>query len=461
MREIIVSGIFTLAVLIPSIAQTSKLSPEQQWAKLEVLVKEAGGTVGFSARNAQGKTLQAWNDKQNFIPASSLKLLTALAVDKLAGDTFHFQTNLCHTGHVENGILYGDILIVGGGDPSLLSRYFPDRNPVAEWINAVKLFGIKEINGRIIGVDAHFKGYPLAFGVSLEDAGNYYGCGAWGLNAFDNTILLFLSSGEPGTTFGIIKSSDLSGASYRAQGTAGVQSTDEAFVLGAPWQFDRMVEGSIPSNRNSFQIEASMPDPALYLARYVTDQLVLSGVSISQEAASTRDLPAEVTILSRAALSPHMRELCEVMLRESHNLFADALFKQLSVIRGLDGRYATASLAFKEICELPERSQILDGSGLSRKNLICPYDFTQSLFRLSEGGEFVPPPGLYEEVLANGAVLYLKTGTMDNVRALSGYASIEGEGWFSFALMANGFGGSGKDIRRQMFSFIRDYFGSL
>jgi D-alanyl-D-alanine carboxypeptidase len=63
------------------------------------------------------------------------------------------------------------------------------------------------------------------------------------------------------------------------------------------------------------------------------------------------------------------------------------------------------------------------------------------------------------EVLANGAELHFKTGTMEGVRALSGFVRQKEGGWHSFSLMSNNFSGDGVAIRRQMFAFVRAYFG--
>jgi D-alanyl-D-alanine carboxypeptidase/D-alanyl-D-alanine-endopeptidase (penicillin-binding protein 4) len=459
MREIIILGSFAVCMIPMAFAQTTGPSTEQQWKKLETLVQENGGTVGFNARDTEGNIILARNDRQNFIPASSIKLLTALAAIQLLGENYRFKSELYSTGEVVQGILQGDVYIVGGGDPSLLSKYFPDLNPIAGWVAAIKKSSIREIQGSIIGVDTHFKGYPLSFGVSMEDVGNYYGCGAWGLNAFDNSVPVFLHSGEPGTTFQVITPEDFSGTNYTAQGTAEKQSSDEAFVLGMPGLFERVIEGTMPANIKGFQIDASMPDPALYLARYLTSELKKSGINVLKEAASLRDPFPSASVMADPVLSPKLSSLCEVMLRESHNLFADAIFREMSVWRAMDGTYSSAADVFKEVCGLPLRAKIMDGSGLSCQNFLCPYDFSKALHRLSTAEEFSPPRGLKVETLTNGTVLHYKTGTMRNVRAISGYINSAEKGWQCFSIMANGFDENGADIRRQMLAFLRAYFG--
>ena len=97
-----------------------------------------------------------------------------------------------------NGKLTGDIIIRGGGDPALGSPYFADHynDFISEWIEEIKKTGIKKIEGRVITDDSYFDFQPVPAKWLWEDAGNYYGAGAYGLSVFDNTYDIRFMTGE-------------------------------------------------------------------------------------------------------------------------------------------------------------------------------------------------------------------------------------------------------------------------
>ena len=77
--------------------------------------------LGILALGPDGDTLISMNASTLLIPASNMKLITTgLALDRLGGD-FRYRTSLGTSGKVEDGILHGDLYILGGGDPTLAS----------------------------------------------------------------------------------------------------------------------------------------------------------------------------------------------------------------------------------------------------------------------------------------------------------------------------------------------------
>src|SRR5690554_3537622 len=97
-----------------------------------------------------GAVLDAINPDQRLCPASVWKLFTTTAALKILGSEFSFRTVLAYDGKLENGILSGNVYIIGGGDPSLGSRYFSPGfdGLMLQWANAVKAAGIDSINGK-------------------------------------------------------------------------------------------------------------------------------------------------------------------------------------------------------------------------------------------------------------------------------------------------------------------------
>ncbi|RZK64982.1 MAG: D-alanyl-D-alanine carboxypeptidase/D-alanyl-D-alanine-endopeptidase, partial [Pedobacter sp.] len=139
-----------------------------------------------------GKTLFAKNEQIGLATASTLKTITAATAFSILGKDFQFQTTLAYTGNItSDGILKGNLVIIGSGDPTLGSWRYPNKENavLTQWVAAIKAAGIKKIEGSIIGDDSIFGTQTTPEGWVWQDIGNYYGAGtsglAWRENQFD------------------------------------------------------------------------------------------------------------------------------------------------------------------------------------------------------------------------------------------------------------------------------------
>ena len=121
--------------------------PKKLIAPSDGLIAQANltGDVGFAVADARtGALLEARMGDERMPPASTLKVVTALyAMDKL-GPTHQFATRVFVTGPVVDGKLDGDLVLMGGGDPTL------DTDRLAELAKAVREAGIVEVRGRLL-----------------------------------------------------------------------------------------------------------------------------------------------------------------------------------------------------------------------------------------------------------------------------------------------------------------------
>jgi len=142
-----------VCVLLPFCLCAQPMAVLNEW-KNDVSL--SGASYGFCVRDvSSGKILAEHNAASLLIPASTLKLLTTSAALDLLGNNFHFQTHLLYTGtfNKQTGVLQGDLIIRGSGDPSLESENFAGvKISVTDlWAKALKDKGLREIKGRIIG----------------------------------------------------------------------------------------------------------------------------------------------------------------------------------------------------------------------------------------------------------------------------------------------------------------------
>jgi len=158
-----------------------------------------GANIGISVKYADtGELIAEQNSQQAIVPASVTKLITTATALLTFGDGFRFTTSLQYDGELDNGILKGNLIIRGGGDPTLGSERFSDMR-VDKILQAILNFlnqkSIHTIEGDIIGDDSVFEQSLAPATWNWGDLGNYYGAGACGLSIMENAYSIFFSSG--------------------------------------------------------------------------------------------------------------------------------------------------------------------------------------------------------------------------------------------------------------------------
>ncbi|MBY0424789.1 MAG: D-alanyl-D-alanine carboxypeptidase/D-alanyl-D-alanine-endopeptidase, partial [Cytophagales bacterium] len=159
-------------------------------------------TLGFCLLDAKtGQVLADYNREASLLPASTLKLITtACAWDKLGG-AYAFKTFIYRTGFIErDGTLKGDIIIKGGGDPSLGSARFGEKYSTeavfAEILSSISAAGISKISGNIYADANVFEEELVPPTWIWLDMGNYFGAGASGLTINENVYSLVFKPGK-------------------------------------------------------------------------------------------------------------------------------------------------------------------------------------------------------------------------------------------------------------------------
>lgn len=429
---------------------------------------------------ATGERIAAINPELAAIPASTQKLLTtAMAMDVLGPD-HRFTTRLMATGEIVGGVLQGDLYLIGGGDPSLGSPYLkgvPGLNALLDrWQTAVQKAGITAVNGRIIG-DASYYGTDGAAGDwPWSDLGNYYGAGAYGLNVHENFYFLdLLQRTREGSTPPVQKTRpEVPGLSLTNELRSGPPgSGDQAYVYGAPFNFENYIRGTIPVGTKRFTIKGSLPDPPLFTAQALCRHLEANGISVALAAESDRTLgggrfaPGQ---LLDTYESPPLAELVDRTNLRSNNLYAEALLREANKARGEEMHALSSGEALLNWLEQQGLStdgvRLQDGSGLATRNFF-PATFMTAFLRSQAGNdrwrESLPVAGrsgsmksFLKGTVAEGR-LAAKSGSLGAVRAYAGYTTRRDGRELAFAVMVNNFTLESKPLRSKMLRLLRSF----
>jgi D-alanyl-D-alanine carboxypeptidase/D-alanyl-D-alanine-endopeptidase (penicillin-binding protein 4) len=437
---------------------------------------------------ATGKTLYARNENRFFVPASNAKLFsTSLALLRLGPD-HRFQTLvIAEQAPDAAGRVGGDLILYGGGDPSMSGRPLPYQKGAAagqplaaidELAAQVAARGARRIDGDLVGDDTAYVWDPYPDGWAQNDTLWEYGAPVSALTVNDNTISLTL---KPGARAGDPASITLSPPLeyYQIDNRVRTAGQGERRIrLGRPaGSRELRIWGTIPRGGEGVTQLLAIDDPALYAALALADALERRGVTVGgrvlarhrplnqldDPAKGTPPAPPAGVELARRQSQP-LIEILRVVNKISQNLEAELVLREVGrVRRGVGSREAgieelKAMLA--EAGAAKDDYHFEDGSGLSRLTLITPSLATRLLRFVRStpnGGEWVKllPVGGEDGTLASrfegqpaGRGIRAKTGTLSHVSALSGYAERGGKPALVFSVMVNNYNSPSSEIRR-------------
>lgn len=444
--------------------------PQQAQAALQTLSKDAQlkyASYSLSVLNAQtGEKIFSVNEDMGLAPASCLKTITAATALSLLGTSYQYKTLLAYNGSINaDGVLQGNLVIKGAGDPSLGSPRYQAATESAvlqSWIAAIKKAGIKKITGKIIGDDSIFDTQTLPDGWIWQDMGNYYGAGVAGLSWRENQFDLLLKPGsKPGdavTLTGTRPSLPYLAISNELT-TGPNNSGDQAYVYLPPFANLAYLRGTVGLDEKNFTISGAIPDPAFECAFRMEQALLEAGIS-STGATTTRllrqnkqPLPLQTTSLY-TTLSPSLDKLIYWFLKKSINLYGEHLVKTIASQQSENVSTATGVRIIRQHWQQAgidsNALNIMDGSGLSPANRITTAALAKVLF-LSQKEKWFPA---YLEALPEMNGIKMKDGYISNVRAYAGYITPKQGPPLVFAFIVNNFNGSPGTMRQKMWKVL-------
>jgi D-alanyl-D-alanine carboxypeptidase/D-alanyl-D-alanine-endopeptidase (penicillin-binding protein 4) len=419
--------------------------------------------IGIQVIDAEtGNELFSRNSEKLMIPASVLKIITSATALEILGTDYRFKTRIGYVGNIQNNVLNGDLVIISGGDPTLGSAYFSDRDFFKEWAGKIREAGIRKITGNIVLDKSNYEAEELPPTWIWGDIGNYYGAYFDPFTNHDNLFTITFKSGNAGEQTEIISTSpEIEGLKIENQVVASENNIDNAFVYGSPFDKNRVIRGTIPKRKEKFSIKASMPSPAeLFGLRFIKavqeEGIIFDGVS-KVSSGKTKDYTEIHT-----HYSPTLNNIIKQLNYESVNLFAEHLLVQLGFEKSKKGsREAGIEVINNFWKELNFETQNLvmeDGSGLSHFNAVTPSFLNQVLkymYHSINSKNFVKSlPAAGEGTLKSFGVvafpansLRAKSGSMTRVRCYSGYINCDSGKTVIFSVMVNHFAGTNSQLR--------------
>ena len=332
-------------------------------------------------------------DEDRFLaPASNMKMATTAAALHFLGPLFRYKTFIYADGPLEEGILRGDLILYGTGDPGISERFYRNRTDVFEaFAGQIIQAGITRIEGAVIGDATYFSGPDLGPEWDPRDLNEWFAASASSLSFNENIVTLqILPSARLGSPPRIetIPFGFPLDVSNRAE-----------TVVGRPrpnlW-LDRVeptarihIDGEIRQGGPDIWRRLTVPDPVFFAARALREVLISEGIGVraperavhaeSHSRITGRESwapglldPDEPWLLGQHT-SPELLEYLTVVNHESHNLFTETIIKTIGKVATGDGSFeggarAVHSFAIREAGIEAEQIIAVDGSGLSKSN---------------------------------------------------------------------------------------------
>jgi len=430
-----------------------------------------GGKWGILAVSLdRGDTLLAVNPDDPMIPASNQKLLTTAAALHALGPDFRYETFLLADGSLSQGILEGDLVLYGTGDPSLSRKFYRSESaPLDTLAQRVVDAGVREVSGDLVVDGSYFSGPDLHPEWDPRDLNDPFAAPVSAVSYNENLLTVRVEAADAPQVPPLIETMP-PGSGIPVVNTA---VTTAPGTRSRVWLFRETprdpvgIEGEIPLGGRDVWRELPVPDPLSFTGRELLLALEARGIRVNGQVRIVRDpkqsiLPPNQArgnpeasaprILGRLT-SPPLLDILTVVNKESNNLLAETVAKTLGRITLGEGSFqggteAVGRFLTRDVGIASDQFQIRDGSGLSFGNHVSARALIDLLTFMAQSPEWedfwstLPIAGVRRELGRMGGSpasrnLRAKTGTMHGVSALSGMVRTRSGERVLFSILSN------------------------
>ena len=414
------------------------------------------------------------NSQAGLAPASTQKIITAATAFELLGKNYRYKTNLGYDGKIENGVLKGNLYIVGYGDPTFGSwRYknTSENEVFAEFGEPILTRKIKSIDGFTIPISQNWETQTTPNGWIWQDIGNYYGAGASAINWRENQFDVQLeSSNKIGTVVSIAGTTpELFDVNLISElKSAGANSGDNAYIYLPPYSTAGIIRGTIPINERSFTISGSIPNPPNQFIYSFLKELSVkvpgSSFTLQSIGAITHEqspgfegnenVNLKNLVSLRTHYSPTLDSIIYWFLQKSINLYGEALLKTFAYEKKGFGATDTGILIVKDFWKqkgLDENEiNIYDGSGLSPLNRVTTHAQVEIL-KYAKQQPWFP---YFLNALPEYNNMKMKSGSISDVKSFCGYDTSGDGTQYIFSFIVNNYNGPSSEVVKKMYKVL-------
>ncbi len=469
--------VFAVAVAVP--AQEEKgVRPDNNTTStlrelktdLDVIANDPNfrnGLVGIHVISLQkNEPIYQYNESKSMVPASGMKLITTAAALEYLGPDFTYTTTVFLDGTIRRGEFTGNVFVRGAGDPTMSSFYHDNTMDIFErWADVFDSLGIRIIRGNIIGDDSYFDDTRWGPGWAWDDIPYPFSAQISALSFNDNKVDFSVQPGrDPGDPAVVAMYPNneyitvINNALTVAPGEpASIHILREAYSNVV--EISGTIELDTSRTRDPIVQAVTVDDPTLFMMSLFKQTLEQRGIRIQGGVFDIAEWDDRLNYTELRPVcyytSPPLKEIISVVNTTSHNLGAEMLLKTI-------GKEATGIGSFEKGEEvlrnylarhgIPQESiSIVDGSGLSRFNLVTPRQFTTLLAAMYRSryqdiyiaSLAVPGRAGTLETRMKGTRaeqnVFAKTGSMNNVSSMCGYVFSRDKEPFAFAIIMNNF----------------------
>lgn len=413
-----------------------------------------------------------YHGKQMALPASTQKVITALAALLQLGPDFRFTTTLESKGSVENGTLKGDLIARFGGDPTL------KRQDIRNMVAALKKSGVQKIEGNVLIDTSIFASHDKAPGWPWNDMTQCFSAPPAAAIVDRNCFSISLYSAQKPGDLAYIRIANyypvnmFSQVRTLARGSAEAQYCELDVVPGDLNRFT--LTGCLPQRADPLPLAFAIQDGASYAGAILKAELNDAGINYTGTLLrQTQENQAGTVIASKQSVPLH--DLLKQMLKKSDNMIADTVFRMIGHARfGVPGTWRAGSDAVRQILRQQAgvdlgNTIIADGSGLSRHNLLAPATMMQVLQYIAQHDtelnfiSMLPLAG-YDGSLQYRAGLHeagvdgkvsAKTGSLQGVYNLAGFITTASGQRMAFVQYLSGYAVEPADQRNRRIPLVR------
>lgn len=457
------------------IGLTTSIALNVQAANVDEYVNQlpAGANLALMVQKvgAQAPDID-YHSQQMALPASTQKVITALAALLQLGPDYRFTTTMESKSAVDNGVLKGDLTVRFGGDPTL------KRQDIRNMVAVLKKSGVQQIEGNVLIDTSVFASHDKAPGWPWNDMTQCFSAPPAAAIVDRNCFSISLYSAPKANDLAFIRVASyypvnmFSQVRTLARGSAEGQYCELDVVPGDLNRFT--LTGCMTQRADPLPLAFAIQDGASYAGAIVKDELKQAGITYSGTLLRQTLVNEPGTVFASKQSAP-LHDLLKIMLKKSDNMIADTVFRTIGHERfGVPGTWRAGADAVRQLLRQQAgvdlgNSIVVDGSGLSRHNLISPATMMQVLQYIAQHDSelnfisMLPLAG-YDGSLQYRAGLHAagvdgkvsaKTGSLQGVYNLAGFITTASGQRMAFVQYLSGYAVEPADQRNRRIPLVR------